>query len=300
MSNERNHSSTSDGYVARWPFAFLRDTHRRGVRWAVINARVTSPSRHAMFADLRRDGYRFVGMSSDMTFPLVDEPDPLDYTAACEAWCHCFRDPERYLPPHLPRTLLAASDFTDPHALADVTPAAPIDFVYVAATEGWKRIAKNWQLAQRCIPALCAAGYRGLVVAAPEPIACDGVEHTAWLPHRELLARLAGARFLFAPNELDASPRVLAEALCLDVPLVVNRKLLGGWHYVTSATGVWFDDEHDVVAAAAACLERPRTPRAWFRAHHGPHLAGARLLALLRPLDPSLTERSHLVLADAT
>lgn len=116
-----------------------------------------------------------------------------------------------------------------------------------------------------------------------------------WL---EFLARLAHARFLFVPNVLDASPRVLTEALCLDIPVVVNRRILGGWKYVNVFTGVFFDGEDDVVAAVRRCLAAPISPRRWFQAHHGPYHAGRRLLALLRSLDPTITERSHLGLAE--
>ena len=76
-------------------------------------------------------------------------------------------------------------------------------------------------------------------------------------------------RILFAPNLHDASPRVLAEALCLDVPILVNRHILGGWKYVTNATGAFFGGEHDVVDAVRVLLsERRRAelqPRRWFK-----------------------------------
>ena len=79
---------------------------------------------------------------------------------------------------------------------------------------------------------------------------------------------------MFAPNLHDASPRVLAEALCLDVPILVNRHILGGWKYVSNETGAFFGGEHDVVDAVRALLsERRRAelqPRRWFKCAHFP------------------------------
>jgi hypothetical protein len=291
--------------VMKWPLQLVLDSHDRPTGWVVVHAPVVSPQRQAVLADLLRFGARFAGMSSDMSFPGLDAKDSIDYTALCEVWCHCFRDPERRLPPNAPRTLLSASDFTDyvrvTREAANGAAAPDYDFVYIGATDAWKQEAKGWPLALRCLPALCGEfGLRGLLVDTPRegvPL-LPTITLVPRLPWGRLLSLLASARFLFVPNELDASPRVIAEALSLDVPIVVNRRILGGWKYVTSRTGVFFDSERDVVGAADSCLRGSWSARAWFRSHHGPYLAGRRLLRLLREVDPSITEQSHLRLAE--
>jgi hypothetical protein len=50
---------------------------------------------------------------------------------------------------------------------------------------------------------------------------------------------------------------------------------------VRPATGRFFTSENDVTAAVAACLSETLTPRAWFRAVHGPGNAADRLGAFL-------------------
>lgn len=293
--------------VARWPLAFVVDSHDRSVGWAVVHSRVVSPARQAQLADLRRAGFRFLGMTSDGSFPAGGDRDPIDYGALCEAWCHCFRDPDRYLPRDAPRALLSVSDFTDERRVSREASAGGgaipdgFDFVYVCGTEPWKRAAKSWELARRCIPRIRSVlGLRALMVGAraDDPPCADAILRPP-LRWPEFLACLSHARFLFAPNVLDASPRVLGEALCLDVPVVVNRAILGGWKYVNAFTGVSFDGEDDVVDAVRECLRAARSPRAWFRANHGPYVAGFRLLRLLRLVDPSISERSHLRLSEA-
>jgi hypothetical protein len=282
------------------------DPRRRLVGWAVVHAPVVSPTRQEQLADLRRAGFRFVGMSSDGPFPRRDGPSFLDYDSLCEAWCHCFREPDRYLPMGRPRALISASDFTDPRRLdpGSIAPATGLpafDFVCVGARSAWKREAKNWELARRCIPRLRRdLGLRALVVDGPEEdlAALPEVVAEPFLPWPDFLARLARARFLLVPGGMDASPRVIAEALCLDVPVVVQRDILGGWKYVNAFTGAFFSDDADVSAVVGSCLARPPKPRRWFRANYGPYLAGQRLLRLLRSVDRSLTERSHLGLAD--
>jgi hypothetical protein len=103
-----------------------------------------------------------------------------------------------------------------------------------------------------------------------------GIETCGELPWHELMARLTQARVAFFPNVLDASPVFLTEALCLDVPIVVNRRILGGWKYVRPGTGRFFTDENDVTGAVAGASSSrrargsapstgPATPRAGSR-----------------------------------
>jgi hypothetical protein len=108
-----------------------------------------------------------------------------------------------------------------------------------------------------------------------------GVEVWPEVPRHALLECVARSRIAFFPNALDPSPRLLGEALCLDVPVLVNRAILGGWKYVTRSTGTFFEGEHDVVDAARRCLSHSHAPRAWFTANYGPVNSGRRLAAFV-------------------
>lgn len=289
-SESRARSTTT-----KWPFMFVTDGAGRGTGWVVLHAPIQSPSRLDMYADYRRSGFGFIGMTSFMTFPANPGSTALDYASICQGWAHCFRDPDRFLPRDQPRALLSLSDFTDPARITPhrfVASAAEderFDFVYVCSDEPWKRRAKNWSLAKRCISRLCGQlELRGLMVGVdPAGIrALPGLTVRPWLPYEHFLRLLAGSRFLFVPNEWDASPRVLAEALCLNVPILVNRALIGGWKYVAAATGRFFDDEHDVTAAADQCLHHAFRARSWYLSQFGPGPAGRKLLSLVSEIDP--------------
>src|SRR3954454_17241655 len=105
-----------------WPFEAVVDSRQRRSGWVTLHSHVRSPDRMELFARLRRSGTRFLGMTSDGTFPAAPEPgswEPLDYGAICEAWAHCFRDPG--LLPGVPRDLLCRSDFTDAGLVGDTS-----------------------------------------------------------------------------------------------------------------------------------------------------------------------------------
>lgn len=293
------------GLAADTPFLRVTAPSGDALPWVLVRGPIAARSHHVRLAELAADGCRFAGITSYLGFPGEGYRDERDYGLLCEGWLHCFREPDRHLPPTGPRALVSESDFTDPRRV-DPSVAAPAlpagllaDVVYVAGREPWRQQAKNWPLAARCLPRLATeTGLRILVVDAPpdaQPL--PGVRLSGPLEWPMLLAVLASARCLFVPAELDPSPRVLAEALCLDVPVVVNRAILGGWQYVNHFTGVFFDDERDVVPAVRRVLSTTLRPRAWFIAHHGPVRAGARVLHLLRSLDGGLPVFTHVLLA---
>ncbi|MFD6888253.1 hypothetical protein [Streptomyces sp. NPDC059957] len=284
---------------------FLRVTGPGGdaLPWVVVRAPVVTHAQHVRLTQLVDEGCRFAGATSYLGFPGPEFRDERDYGLLCEAWLHCFRDPDSFLPPNGPRARVSESDFTDPrrvdpHVVARALPPELVaDVVHVSGGEPWRQRAKNWPLAARCLRRLAEeTNLRILVVdAPPDAEAPPGVRLTGPLEWPLLLAAIAAARCLFVPAVLDASPRVLAEALCLDVPVVVNRAILGGWQYVNPFTGAFFDGAHDVVPAVLQVIGSAGRPRAWFMAHHGPARAGARVLRLLRSLDPSLPDLTHVL-----
>jgi LPS sulfotransferase NodH/glycosyltransferase involved in cell wall biosynthesis len=215
------------------------------------------------------------------------------YLADCEGWVHCFRHPERFLPPGRPRLLLSESDFLDPGSplaeVADVAPAAKRwDVVYVCCPNDFNELTKNWRLARRCVTRLAdELGTTALLVGrdeAPDVPDVAGVATLGELPWNELLAEMVRARVLLVPNVLDASPQLIVEALALDVPIVVNEAILGGWKYVNDATGRFFHDEDDVVGAVKEVMATDLHPVDWFKAQGGPKRAESRLAAFLRTL----------------
>ena len=59
------------------------------------------------------------------------------------------------------------------------------------------------------------------------------------------------------------------EALCLDLPIVVNKHIVGGWKYVNQYTGKFFSDASDVVGVYRTLRSAHQTaelfPREWYK-----------------------------------
>jgi glycosyltransferase involved in cell wall biosynthesis len=287
-----------------WPFLGLTDEHGRDFGWCGLVGPVREESERRQLETVIRTR-RLVGFTAFLSFPSW--PPVAEPSAEPQAWAHCFRSPQDFLPDGVPNALLPLSDFTDPLLVSREAVAASgdhgADFVYVCQSGPMSEHVKGWELARRCLPILLGElGLRGLLVGRtdiPGLADIDGadqLEVVGELPWPELMRRFAASRFLFVPNGLDPAPRVIAEAMLMGTPVLVNRNVLGGWHQVNPFTGAFFESEADVAAGALRCLTAWTSPRRWFAAHLGPLRAGTRLAGLIRTVDPEVrsVRRVHL------
>lgn len=281
-----------------WPVRWIVDAQRRDTGFAMLR-RGLNPGQRGFFDEVAAD-HRMIGFTHYGPFPLSHEAYGLrakdkslktgwerPEVQACEAWAHCFRNPDHYLPPGTPRMLISGSDFTDEKATwkaahAEGRPAKRWDLVYSCLPSWLNELQKNWDLGRACVLRLADAGAR-IVIAGragvpglpPHP----NIDCLPKLPWPAFMRLTVSARVAFLPSWWDASPCVLTQSLSLDVPALVNRQILGGWKYVTPETGVFFDDESNVVDAFFALLDRQVHPRDWLIANGYYQDAAARRLA---------------------
>jgi len=105
-------------------------------------------------------------------------------------------------------------------------------------------------------------------------------------PWRDFLKKIESSRVLFAPNGHDASPRVVAEALSLDVAVLVNANIDGGWKYgEREETGATFTSADDVLQSYDKIMRNYKNgrlaPRRWFKENSGIKNSAVRLEAFL-------------------
>jgi glycosyltransferase involved in cell wall biosynthesis len=290
-----------------WPFLAVIDATRRSTGWCVLSGPLRTRSDVETYHQLRRS-FRFIGFSSYTTFPSIDEGLISDYEKLCEGWCHCFREPDHFISRATPKALISESDFVDYesisprnlHQNADRL-CKDFDFIYICLPGQWKEMTKNWPLAKKCLYRLCSdLDMKGLLLGRWQILDLPfdrNLTIKGDVSHEQLLEYLYRSRLLFVPSVLDASPRILVEALCLNIPILVHHHILGGWKYVTESTGAFFQCEDDVAQAAELCLEGEFSPRRWFQTHYGPVLSSARLSTFLGRLDPEFKPTQSLQLA---
>ena len=164
-------------------------------------------------------------------------------------------------------------DWPNRNALGD----KQYDLIYVPRGDendnGWRDFSKNWTLAEKCLPDLFdKLGIRILVITIKtlEPEfkskMFEVIEPTT---HEEFFDNyLYRSKMLFIPNVIDASPRVITQALSMGLSILVNENIIGGWQYVNEKTGAFFSDESNVVEKYLEIVEGTNQgrvrPREWF------------------------------------
>uniref|UniRef100_A0A6C0I522 Glycosyltransferase n=1 Tax=viral metagenome TaxID=1070528 RepID=A0A6C0I522_9ZZZZ len=310
-------NSKNDVPIVSTPFKNLFDDQGTPLNVILIAAPFRTEEDEQAYEKYRRQGLSFCGISSYINFPgHIENPHEdrfheergHDYPAMVSAWLHCFRDPPTNLRKSgLPLMLLAESDLKDADAYKpDPSIKKEYDFMYVCLQDndkcepGWQSYNRNWDLAKQCLEIMCGEfGLRGVLVGRTNcefTKKCNGiVKVVPFLAFDEFQREMQKCRFLFVPNIADASPRVITEAICYDMPVLVNRNILGGWHYVEPGiTGEFFTSARDIVPALRKLTTTHRNayaPCRHFMRHHGKHRAGRRLAAFLKQHYPDLNNR---------
>ena len=152
------------------------------------------------------------------------------------------------------------------------------DVAYSNQGGEWNDWARNWTLAKPSFIQLIAETNATVLIlgrdltkeADLQPLIASGniVSHEKAL-WRDFLQLIEQSRSLVTFNVHDASPRVLAEAMCMDVPVLINWHILGGWKYATEQTGEDFVDTASFIQAYKRLREPERKarlrPRQWYR-----------------------------------
>jgi glycosyltransferase involved in cell wall biosynthesis len=297
-------SAAGDVGQVPWPLRWIVDEHGRDTGFAMLRRGIEPSQRQAYEAVAA--GHRMIGFTHYGPFPLYHpaydgqalgrEPRAgwtRQEVLACEAWAHCFRDPDNYLPQGPPRLLLSGSDFVHDRAAWRAAhgagpPAKRWDLVYSCLPTWLSELQKNWDLARACALRLADAGARIVMVGragAPGLPRHRNIDCLPQLSWTDFVRVTASAKIAFVPNCLDASPRVITEALAVDVPVLVNRRIIGGWKYLAKETGRFFTDEGDVVEEFFRLMDSEVFPRDWLIVNgYGQQASAERLATELRAL----------------
>jgi len=259
-----------------------------------------------------KDEILFIGISSFEDFPQpplnpYSGKYPKDeYPGMFPGFLHMIRNPEKVFPPFVKLLLMSQSDFSLPY------PSAPMkkkyDFTFSmsdhnVATDcvGWAGFAKNWSFMYDSLKLFCDDGMKGVLVASmnkqgtkacslPKNCKKGQIVQTPYIDQNKYFAYVKQSRFAYIPQVHDASPRVTTQALMNDVPLLMNRNIMGGWKYVNDKTGEFFNgiaDVRDAKNKILAGIEANKyEPRKWVQEHYGDAIQGKRLLKWIKETFP--------------
>lgn len=313
-----NYKNSDDVPTVQFPFKNLYDDKGEKLNIILIAAPFREKQHEDLYNEYKKKGLSFCGISSYLEFPnriknpyedRYHEKRGHNYPEMVSAWLHCFRKQE-YIEPirHLPHLLLTEADLKDVSSIKDVNEPKEYDFLYCCLADndeckpGWQSYNRNWDLAKKCLSVMCKKfKLKGLMVGRQNceyTTECLGIVKTLpLLDYFEFQKELKKSRFLFVPNISDASPRVITEAICYNIPVLVNKNIFGGWHNVIpSITGEVFNDENDIEEVLDRMISinglSSYQPKKWFKENRGRQHSGKLLSEFLIQNYPNINNKN--------
>lgn len=172
----------------KWPFLNLQNENNQRINVLVIRGYLDSDKKKQDFLDYVEKGYAFIGCSSNQSFPrycdnphgfYCNEKNKNNQTINGKyieeyvlGWCHCFKEPAKYIRGNIPLLLCSESDFnSETNLKPDKSIEKKYDYICVQpknnskCTLGWHAYYKNWPLCEKAIQVLSdQMGLKGLVV----------------------------------------------------------------------------------------------------------------------------------------
>lgn len=302
-----------DDRKVSFPFRNIYDSKGKLIDLICITAYFRGDDHKQKYIKLKEKGYHFIGSTSYLEFPgKIDNPHEDkyhethddDYIKMCKGWCHCFRKPYETFPKETPLALISESDFVNFDFLKSAKKhEKKYDFVYVCLRSqkqcivGWQEYIHRWDFAKKAIE-LMVNKYKlkGILIGRhncpnlPEIENKDLLETTEFLNYYKFIDKIKESKFLFECAGSTASPRVVTESMSLDLPVLLYQNIVGGWKYITSESGEFFDDLQDFEKKLNILRDNydKYTPRKYIVDNYGVEKSGKQLLDFVKKVYPEL------------
>eukprot|EP00913_Durusdinium_trenchii_P031254 g29262.t1 len=283
--------------IREYPFQPVRNERGKFVNVILVRSPFRSSHQEQLYEKFKDEAWMPWSHEWSHDYPLP-APNPFSssfprekYLGLFPGFLYMHRDaePRRWMeetlfPSHVKLLLLSQSDFSLPGPV----PALPkkYDFTFSGSDQDVAQD-RGQSFVKEALEVMCGElQMTGVLVATKDkqgrkacriPSSCNGlITQTTFLSQDE-----RQSHFLFLPQVHDASPRVITQALALDVPVLMNKNIIGGWKYLTPTTGEGFNDIHDLKQSIeklrAGLASKAYAPRRYVDENCGDQISGSRL-----------------------
>ena len=307
------------------PFLNMWGVRKDGTEFLVNITFITHPFTRdeciVQYNEAKDKGVHFLGLSSYSEFPgeISNTHDLLhdrnndawtkyDYFQLTRGWLSCFREEnnKKWIKQGFPCVNITESDFANyEQHVPDPSVKKEYDFIYICLKDGdkkpkdkdcplgWQAYVHNFEQTRKLLDIMCEKFHlKGLLVGrigCEIPKNCHNLmELTDFMPYHDFIKQYNKCRFIFLPQQFDASCRAGTESLCFNLPILMNKDIIGGWHYINDQTGEFvdlynFDSFEKTLAKFLKKLENNEYhPRDWFIKNYGKYNSGKRLLKFVQ------------------
>lgn len=271
------------------------------------------------YINAKNKGIQFLGLSSYSEFPgpISNKYDILhdrnndawtkyDYFNLTRGWLSCFQEynNKKWIKKDFPYILMSESQFANyEYHIPDDNIKKEYDFIYICLKDGepiinnkgikdcpigWQSTIRSYQQAKILINIMCKKyNLKGLLIGRINceiPSNCHNLlTLTDFLQYYDFIKQYQKCRFIFLPNYAEAAARCQTEAMCYNLPMLVNKDILGGWNFVNDNTGEFIDInniqsfENTLDIFINKLNNNHYKPRKWFIENYGKYHSGKKL-----------------------
>jgi hypothetical protein len=320
-SSGEGYSNSQEIEVVKRPFlnlyAVMKDGTEKITNVIFITHSFTRDDCETNYNDYKKRGMHFLGLSSYSEFPghitnphdALNDPKHSAYTYnyfdLTRGWLTVFREEinQKIFPKDFPRINCAESDFAkfNTHQ-PEPSIKKEYDFIYICLKDndkcenGWQSTIREWDMTKKCLDIMCKKyKLKGLLLGRINceiPDNCHQLmELTDFQEYSTFIKNFNKCRFVFCGSMRDASPRTVTEGMCFNLPILMNKNILGGWQYINDETGEFFDPDN-IENSFEPVLDKfikklnnnEYKPREWFIKNYGEHNSGAKLLDFVKSI----------------
>jgi len=296
-------------------YAVMKDGSEIATNIVFITHHFTRDDCETEYNKYKEDGILFLGISSYSEFPgkitnphdVLNDPQhkaySYDYFKLTRGWLSVFHEEmnKKIFPMDLPRIQMGESNFAKFKThLPDPSVKKEYDFIYICLKDndkcenGWQSTIREWEMTKQCLDIMCKKyKLKGLLLGrinCEVPSNCHQLmELTDFQEYSTFIKNFNKCRFIFCGSMRDASPRTVSEGMCFNLPILMNKNILGGWEYINEKTGAFFDPDN-IENGFEPVLDKfikklnnnEYTPREWFIKNYGEFNSGAKLLDFVK------------------
>jgi len=184
-------------------------------------------------------------------------------------WCHCFKDPQSYIPSGIPLLLHSDSDQYNGITLNNLanTVEKQYDFFCSLPNGQWNDWIRGAEVAKKWLNYM--ADTMGLKILIGGGDKKNGFsEKIVFLGHlqwNQFIDSMNTCKYMINFSRYDASPRVIIESLSLNIPVLLNQDILGGWKYINNSTGKLFFYDEPIEECITTFINTSFSPLNWMK-----------------------------------
>jgi hypothetical protein len=185
-------------------------------------------------------------------------------------WCHCFKDPQNYLPPGVPLLLYSDCDqynhTSNLNSLAD-TLTKQYDFFCSIPDGEWNSWIRGTDVAKKWLNYMADEMHLKILIGGGDKKKgfSEKITFTGFLPWNKFIEKLNTCKYLINFARYDASPRIIIEALSSNIPVLLNKDILGGWKYINKSTGQLFFYDEPIEKCIHKFMHNKYEPLKWMK-----------------------------------